>query len=188
MHEKEVGGVLFLTDDLRNTCCHRDSRNAGRTDKRIDLAAGDKAHKLTDHKAAKGGKCKCAKAENDDHNGFGCKERSGICRNADRNAEEDGNDVAEFILRGLGKTVGNTADIEQVTEHQEANKRRCVRKNESDDSGNGDRENDLLGLGYRTERFHLDLTLFFAGAELHDRRLDDRDERHIRVSGNGNCT
>ena len=50
---------------------------------------------------------------------------------------------------------------------------------------NQDRENQLLDLGNRTELLHLDHTLFFGGQRLHDRRLDDRDKRHIAIGCHG---
>ena len=43
------------------------------------------------------------------------------------------------------------------------------------------READLFELADLTELAHLDLTLLFGGEELHDRRLDDRHQRHVGI-------
>ncbi|CDD80636.1 unknown [Dialister sp. CAG:357] len=43
-------------------------------------------------------------------------------------------------------------------------------------------------MGYRTKVDHADLTLFFGGAKFHDRWLNQRNQGHVRVSGNCDST
>ena len=52
VHQQEVGGVRLLTFRVCNTGCHRNGRNTGRADERVDLALGDPAHDLTEDKTA----------------------------------------------------------------------------------------------------------------------------------------
>ena len=40
VHQQEVGGVVLTALNLGNTGSHRNGGNAGRSDQRIDLAAG----------------------------------------------------------------------------------------------------------------------------------------------------
>lgn len=80
----------------------------------------------------------------------------GLClrRSADGDAEENDDDVHELVLRGLGQTVDHAALTEQVAEHQAADQRSCARNEQSDERGDGNRENDLFLLGNRTQGVH----------------------------------
>ena len=51
MHQKEVGRVLFRTNCLRNTSCHRNGRYTCRTDQWVDLAACDRTQDFTTAKS-----------------------------------------------------------------------------------------------------------------------------------------
>ena len=70
MHEQEVRRVLFLADLGRYTSCHRNSRNACGTDERVDLAAGEDIHEVTDEEAADCCECESNETDDDDHDGL----------------------------------------------------------------------------------------------------------------------
>ena len=98
--------------------------------------------------------------------------------------EEDGQNVAECILSDVGQTVGYTGFLEQVAEHQHTDQRSGIRQKQDNDGCDCDREDDLLSLGDRTQLHHLDLAVLLAGERLHNRRLDHRDQCHVRVRRN----
>ena len=51
----------------------------------------------------------------------------------------------------------------------------------TDDEGNDDREQNLLGFGYLTKSRHLYLTLLLCSKKLHKRRLNHRNKSHIAI-------
>ena len=181
MHKKEVGGIFFLTDNLRNTSRHRNSGNTRRTDKRIDLALGNDAHDLTEESTANRSDRKCRKTKANNENGFRFEEvcRIGSC--TDRNTEKNGNDIHKLVLRSLGKSFCNTGNFKKVTKHKHADESCCRRKNDTNNQCNNDRENDFLGFGNSAKLTHNDRTLFLAGERLHDGRLNKGNESHIRI-------
>ena len=189
MHEKEVGRIFLLTDLLGNTCCHRNGGNTCGTDERVDLVLGsENVHQLCEQNAACGTETECNDTHDDDLDRIEIQEvgSNGGC--TDRNTEEDGDDVHQFVLCGLAETFADAAFLPQVTEHQTADQRCCGRNEEGNEDGNNDREQDLFGLGNGAEGRHLDHALFLGGEELHDRRLDDGNECHVGVSSNGDRT
>ena len=189
MHEKEVGRIFLLTDLLGNTCCHRNGGNTCGTDERVDLVlGGNEVHQLCEQNAACRTETECDNTHDDDLDGVKIQEvgSNGGCTDGD--TEEDGDDVHQFVLCGLAETFADTAFLPEVTEHQTADQRCCGRNEEGNEDGNNDREQDLFGLGNGAERGHLDQTLFLGGEELHDRRLDDGNERHVGVSRNSDRT
>ena len=185
VHEKEVGRIFFLTNLLRDTGCHRNGGNARRADEGIDFAAGKLAHDLTADETTEGGEHEGAKSEEDDLEGIEREEVFRACRCTDGDTEEDGDDVDELVLRGLGKTLGHAADVEKVTEHQETNQRRRIGQERAHNENNHDGENDLFELGNGAKLLHLDRAFLLGGHHLHQRRLDERDERHIGVRRDG---
>jgi 4-hydroxy-tetrahydrodipicolinate reductase len=54
VHEQEVGGVLLLTDNLRNAGCHGNSGNACAADERVDLLLAEEVHNLSKDQTACG--------------------------------------------------------------------------------------------------------------------------------------
>ena len=105
-----------------------------------------------------------------------------------RDAEEYGYDVHQLVLGGLGEAVGNAALAEQVTQHKQADKRRRGRQHEGYEYGDHDGEYYLLLLAYRPQLLHLYPALFLCRQRLHYRRLYDRNQRHVRISRDGDRT
>ena len=188
MHEQEVGGVGLLADHLGNTRGHRDGGDAGRANQRVDLLAGQLAHDVAADEAAGRGDGESDEAEEDDLQSFCLQEVGGDHGRANRGGQEDRDDVHERVLHGVGQTVGAAAFTEQVAEHQAADQRSRGRQEQDDEDGDDDGEENLLGLGNRAGLHHLDLAVSFRGHELHDRGLDQRDERHIGICRDGDRT
>ena len=186
MHEQVVAGVVLLADLLGNTGGHRNGGNTGGADERVDLAVGDNAHDLAQDNTAGGADAEGDDAQNDDLNGLDVQEGGGVGGAADGEAEEDRDDVHQLIAGGLGDTLDNAGLLHQVAHHQAADQNGGVRQGQGNDDGNDDGEQDLLGLGDTAGGSHDDLTLFFSGQDLHDRRLDNRHQRHVAVRSDRN--
>ena len=184
MHEQVVAGVVLLADLLGNTGGHGNGGNTGGADERVDLAVGDNAHDLAQDNTAGGADAEGDDAQNDDLNGLDVQEGGGVGGAADGEAEEDRDDVHQLIAGGLGDTLDNAGLLHQVAHHQAADQNGGVRQGQGNDDGNDDGEEDLLGLGDAAGGSHDDLTLFFSGQDLHDRRLDNRHQRHVAVRSN----
>ena len=185
MHQQEVARVLRLTNLLGDTRGHRHGGNARRADQRIDLAAGELAHQVAQQNAAGRTAAERKHAHRDDLEGLRLQEGLGLRRRADRHAQEDGDDVHQFVLRGLGEALRHAGFLEQVAQHQRTDQRRGARQHQGDQHGHDDREDDLLGLGDGAELTHDDLAILLAGQRLHNRRLDDRHQRHVGIRGDG---
>ena len=181
MHEQEVGGILLLTDLLRDASRHRNGGNAGGTDQRIDLAACHLVHDLAEEHAEGGTHAERDQTEKDDLERLEPEEVGAGGGSADSGAEEDGDDIHQFILRRLGDTLDHAALLEEVAEHEHTDQRSRVGKQNGDHDDNDDREHDLFQLGHRTELFHNDGALLLGGEQLHDGRLDDGHQRHVGI-------
>ena len=118
VHEQEVGGILLLTDLLRDASRHRNGRNAGGTDQRIDLAACHLVHDLAEEHAEGGTHAERDQTEKDDLERLKPEEVGAGGGRADSGAEENGDDIHQFILRRLGDTLDHAALLEEVAEHQ----------------------------------------------------------------------
>ena len=188
MHEQEVGGVLLLADDLRNTGGHRNGGNAGGTDQRVDLFLQEQVHELGQQHAARGTETERDDTHSHDLKGLNGKEGGGGGGSTDGEAEEDGDDVHQLVTGGLLQTVHNAGLLEQVTEHQARDQRRGRRNEQRHEHGDHDGEDDLLAFADLTQRAHHDAALFLGGQSLHDGGLNDRDEGHVGISGNGDRT
>ena len=100
-------------------------------------------------------------------------------------AEKNNDDVHHGIRGSLLQLFNNAALTEQIAEHQHADKRSRRRQEHADNDRDDDREKDLLQFGNRTKLIHMDLPLSFRGEKFHNRRLDDRNERHVGISRYG---
>ncbi len=100
-----------------------------------------------------------------------------------RQPEEDGDDVNQRVLHRVAQTIHHAAFAHQVAEAEHPQQRRGVRQQQRHQQQQHRREEDLLAFAHRTQLHHADLPLFVAGQRLHDRRLDQRHQRHIGVGG-----
>ena len=185
VHEQEVGGVLLLADDLGDTRGHRNGGNTGGTDQRVDLLLQEEVHELGKQDAASSTEAEGNDTHRHDLEGLDGEEGGRRGGSADGEAEEDGDDVHQLVTGSLLQTVDNAGLLEEVTEHQARDQRSGGRNEQRHEHGDHDGEDDLLALADLTQRAHHDLALFLSGQNLHDGGLDDRNERHVRVSGNG---
>ena len=139
------------------------------------------AKKLTKHDTTKSTAGKGYKAKNYDLQCIYVQERLSTCGSTYRCSKKDYYDVHKCVGSCLRKLFNNSGLTEQVSEHQHTNKWSCCRKDQANNDCDNDREKDLLKFCNRTKLRHFDLTLFLCCERLHDRRLDDRYQRHIRI-------
>ena len=106
MHQQEVGGVLALADLLRNTGGHGNSGNTSGADQGVDLTAGQGVHHLAAQNACSGTKGEGDQTQHDDEQGAAVQE--GVCRGgaANRQSQENGDDVKIQILGKFPQSVG----------------------------------------------------------------------------------
>ncbi len=185
VHEQEVRRVGLASLNLRNARRHGNGGDACGADEGIDLALGDKIHELAEKHAACGREAECSQTEDDDEYGLLRQEGLTVRRCADGDAEHDGDDIGQSVLRGVAESFNNAALSEQVAEHEHADKRSDGGKHESADDKHDDGEDNLLCLADGSELLHLDRALFLRGEQLHDRGLNNRDKSHIRICRNG---
>ena len=106
VHQQEVLRVLALAHLLGHTGGHRHSGNASGTDQRVDLAAGHGVHHLAAQHTGCGAEGEGDQAQHDDEQGAGVQE--GVCRGgaANRQSQENGDDVKIQILGKFPQSVG----------------------------------------------------------------------------------
>lgn len=184
MHEQEVRRVGLASLNLRNARRHGNGGDACGADEGVDLALGDEVHDLAEKHAACGREAECRQTEDDDEYGLLRQEGLTVCRCADGDAEHDGDDVGQSVLRGVAESFNNAALSEQVAEHEHTDKRGDGGKHESADDKHDDGEDYLLCLADGSELLHLDCALLLCSKKLHDGRLNNRDKSHIRICRN----
>ena len=186
MHQQEIGGIPLLALYLRHTGGHGDGGDAGRADEGVDLAFGDDIHQVADEQTAGSGKDKGGQTHKDDLEGLGAQEliRSGSSAHGD--AQEDGDDVHQGVLSGVGQTVGDAALLKQVAQHQAAQQGGHGGQHQTGDDGDHNGEENLLCLGDGAKLLHLDLAHLLGGQQTHNRRLNQGNQRHVGVGRNGN--
>ena len=181
VHKQEVGGIGAGTLQLADAGSHRNGGNTGGADQRVDLAAGELAHELAQQQAAYGSELKGCQTQHDDEQGLGGKEAVIDGGGAHGGGQEDRHNVHQRVLRRVAQTVRQSAFLEEVAEHQAAQKGSHGGQKQADENGHDNGEEDLLLLRNGAKLLHLDLTLFFGGDQPHHRRLDQRDQRHIGI-------
>ena len=184
MHKKVVAGVGLLSEALDDARGHREGGDSGCSDHRVDLLVlrQEEVENLRRDDAASGVEDEGYEPHADDGERAEVDELVAGHRGGYREAEEYRHDVGHFVLRGLRKALSDAADAEHVAEHDEAKQRDGGRRDEAADHRYRYREEEELGLGDGTRRVgHAHLALFLGCEGFDDRRLDERDERHVCV-------
>ena len=185
MHQQEVAGIGLLTHLLRDAGSHRHGGDTGRADKGIDLFLQEQVHELSQQHAACRTEAEGHDTHGEDGQGLAAEEGSAGSGSTNRHAQEDGDDVHQLVLCRLAETIGNTALLEEVTQHQAGNEGRGGGNQQGHEDGDHHGEDDLLLLADLAQRLHDDLTLLLRGQQLHDGRLDHGDKSHVGVSRHG---
>ena len=169
---------------MDNAGRHRECRDTCSADHRVELVVflEEEIDELGKEYTADCIEDEADKTKAEDEKCFPLEEAFSLHLESNGNAEEDRDNIGKRTLCGFGKVAQNTAFTEQVAEHQEADKGNGHRGNEACNSGNNDREEDLDDLRNFTLCIgHADLSFCFCGHELDDRRLNNRNKRHIGI-------
>ena len=188
MHQQEVLAVGLETYLIGHTGCHRHGRNTGRTNQRVDRIFGECVHQLRHEYTCSGTDHKGNQTQNDDRQGAAIQEgiRAHFVTNGQ--AEEDGHDVDQGVLGSIAQTLHNTGFFHQVTEAEHTQQRSSRRQQYGDQHQYSNREDDFFTFRDGAQLAHGNLTLRFAGQRLHDRRLNQRHQRHVGIRGYRNRT
>ena len=170
-----------MTNDLGYTCCHRNCGYTSGTDKRIGFTTIQNTHDFTKDNACKSTSCESDQTKNNDQNSLIVQEGFSFHSQTCTSCQHDRYNVHQSILCSIGKTIQTTSFFEQVTQHQHTNQRAYRRKQQADNDSSNNREYDSFKMRNRTQLFHNDFTVSFSSAKFHNRRLDQRNQRHIRI-------
>ena len=186
MHEEEVLRVILGTFNLRNTGSHRHSGNACGTDKRVHrVLRRALVHDLCEEQTAESGEAKGNHTHSDNHESLRLEEDVSRHRETHGRAEEDRHNVHEFVRRSLHEAFNDTCFLEDVAHHKHDDKGRSIRHDEHANDHHHHGKHDAFGLGNLAESLHANLAFSVVRHSAHDRRLDERHESHVGVSGNG---
>lgn len=127
MHQQEIVRVAFQADFVGDPGRHRHSRNTGRADQRVDRRAAETVHDLGHDDATGGADRKRHGTQTQDTEGFHGQEGFGAEFGTNRQAQKDGDDIDQLVLRGLAEPVDHAAGIHQIPQTKHADQWRCRR-------------------------------------------------------------
>ena len=186
VHEQMIVGVVFSSHRMGHSRRHRHGGYARRTDKRIDFAFGKPAHELSEQNAADGGEAESEQSQTDDEQRVERQKVFSSCGRSYRDAEQKGDYVHESVLRRVGKSFGDAALLKQVAEHEAAEQWSDGGEQKRGDDCHHNGENDFCCLGNVFGRLHANQLFLFGGEHLHQRRLNQRNQRHVGISRDRN--
>lgn len=189
VHEKVVAGVGLLSEALDDARGHREGGDSRRSDHRVDplVFRQEEVEDLRRDDAACGVEDECDEAHA--YYGEGAEVDELLTRHRRRYGETEQyrDDVRHLVLSGLRETLCDAANAEHVAEHDETEQRDGGRRDKSADYRYHYREEQEHGLGDWARRIgHTHFALFLGRQRLDDRRLDERDERHVCICRDGN--
>ncbi len=86
------------------------------------------------------------------------------------------------------QSFGDHALFQQIAKEQHAQQHDRAGCDHGGDQEGRDRKNHLLAFGDFPRRLHANQPFFARRQQSHDRRLDDRHQRHVRISGDRDRT
>ncbi|SAR70976.1 Uncharacterised protein [Klebsiella pneumoniae] len=181
MHQQEVLPVRFQTHLVRHPRRHRHRRHPRRADQRVDFVPAEHVHQLRHQHPGGGPHAEGDHPQHQDPQRLRLQELVRHQLGPHRQPEEDGDDVDQRVLHRIAQPLHHAALAHQVAEAEHPQQRRGVRQQERHQQQQHRREEDLLPLTHRAQLHHADLPLLIRGQRLHDRRLDQRHQRHIGV-------
>lgn len=176
---------------MYHSCGHGERRDAGGTDHRIDFLflGQEQVDDLCYQHAAGGVKDECHKPQTDDQQGVQSQEIFRLHFGGDGDAQEQGHQVGQHLLRRFRQGVQYTAFPDQIAEHQKADQRHAPGRYDAGNHGDDNGEQDLGALGnFPLMIGHPDQPFLFGGQQLDHRGLHQGNQRHVGVCGNHNGT
>lgn len=148
----------------------------------------EQVHELGKQHAAGGAEAERHHAHNHDLDGLEGQERGAGSGAAHADAKENGHDVDKLILHRFAQPLRHAALLKEITQHQAGDEGRGRGHQQRHENSHNNGENNLFPLADLPQRLHDDLALLFRGQQLHDGRLNHRNQRHIGVGRHGNGT
>ena len=102
MHQQVVGFVVFQTDFVGNAGGHRYGGNSRGTDKRIDFGFAETVHQFRQKHTRSRGYGERDNPQYQDTQGFRGQEFIRLQFGAYGQSQQNGNNVAKFVLQGFG--------------------------------------------------------------------------------------
>ena len=122
IHQYEVLRIFFRCHLLDNPTGHREGRNTGTTNHRIDFLGAEQVQEFSKQHPADCIHDEGNQTEGDNHQRLQIQEQFSLHLDGNRQTQEDTDDVHQFVLGCLRQTVQDTTFSQQITEHQEPNK------------------------------------------------------------------
>ncbi len=186
MHQQEVLRISLQTNLIRNARRHRHGRNTGGTDERVDFVLAEAIHHLGHENARRRTATEGHHPQDQNPQRLHLQKRLGRQLRTHRQAQRNGDDIDQRVARRIGQTIHNAAFAQQVAESEHAHQGRRIRQQQANQNAEDQRENDFLRLADMAQLHHDDGTLFLGGQRTHDRRLYQRNQRHVGISRHGN--
>ena len=168
--------------------CHRNGTNACTTDEGINLLFQEEVHNLCHQDTTSTTNAKGNDADTKDGDGLEVEEGACCSSCTNGNTQHDDYDVIQLVLCCLAQTFNDTALLEEVAEHQAADKCTSRWNYQANDDGHNDGEDNLLLLADCAKLAHANHAFFLRGEGAHDGRLNDRHQSHIAISSYSNGT
>ena len=187
MHQNVIGRVFLDAHFFNDARGHGEGGNTRRTDHGIDFFLAEQIHELCAHHAARRIEHESEQAQPHDHQRFPLHELFRLHLEGNGDAEQQGDDVGEGILRRFGQGFERAAFPDEVAEHQHTDEGKGIGRHETRHQGYDDREEnackpaDLLGV-----IMHADAPFVFRRAGPDDGGLNDGNQRHIRIGDDHN--
>ena len=162
---------------------HRHGRDACRADQGIDLAAAPPAHDFAHEHAGRGAHAEGERPEREDSERLQTQELIGAELRADRKAQEDRDHVDELVCAALLKRSTTPASRSRLPNMSMPISGAASGRNSMTTMGTSARTESPRG-AIRAERC-IRCRALLGGQQPHDRRLDDRHERHVEYAGDG---
>ena len=111
-----------------NTGRHGHRRHACRANEGVDLPAGELIHELAEEHTAGRADAEGDEAQEDNADSAHIQEHGTCSRSAHRHAQENGDDVHQLILCGIGNPVNYAALPHEIAQHEHTHQRRRIRQ------------------------------------------------------------
>ena len=191
-----VLGVVTGCYLVSHAACHRNSTETCCTDKRIDLLLCKEIEYLHHADASRYRQCESKEAANDDADGLEIEECLARHRGTHGESQEDSGSIHDGIAGSIEEATSHRAQfLQQVAEHQHADKADGSRNEECHDDGNSDWEKYLQGTEvlylclvriFLVLFLHVDEQFLLGTQQLHHKGYDDRHQSHVGICRNGN--
>ncbi len=190
MHQQIIGGVVFKSHIVGDTCGHRDCRYACVSDEGIDFLPGTQEEVEQFHRKHSGarGYDKRAETETEYKESVGGKKLVCLGGCTDGESEENCHDVGHRVRSRLCEPGGHAAFTEQISEEEHSEKRKSGGHHKAGQDKTYYGEYNFFGLTDHACRLHLYEPFILSREQSHQRRLDKGYQSHVGVSRHGHCS